>query len=82
MLSPMLASEVDLGMTVTLKSVTDITSAPQQNKLLDGQYVSKWLDCHWLCNRNHQTQSHMLASERNPSMDVTFNGVSDIGCAT
>ena len=33
--SPMLASEMDLGMAVALKGVTDITSAAQQNRLLD-----------------------------------------------
>ena len=33
--SPMLASEMDLGMAVALKGITNITSAAQQNRRLD-----------------------------------------------
>jgi len=61
---------------------SDITPAAQQNRLLDGQHVSKWLDCHWLCNMNDQTQSHKLASEIKLGMNVTFSAVSGVGCAT
>lgn len=63
--SPMLASEMDLGMAVALKGVTDTTSAAQQNRLADGQHVSKWPDYHSLWKSSHRTQSHMLASGMN-----------------
>ena len=81
MQSPMLASEMDLGMAVTLKDVTDITSAAQQNRLWMG------ITCNGLTGIGSAigTTKHKVTCwhlKMNLGMNVTLDAGSDVGCAT